>query len=94
MRDLNYLPPVRNGKMYRIAAVINGVDRLVIFLHYPDLAECAAAEALDCRTLDDVCALKMRYSELEFLRETETSYHIANGRKGGRQKYTRKELRR
>ena len=94
MRDLNYLPPFRNGKTYRIGAVIDGIERLVILLHYPDLAECAAIEALDCRTTEDVCALKMRYSELEFYRETETSYHIANGRKGGRQKYTRKELRR
>ena len=93
MRDLNYLPPFRNGKTYRIAAIINGVERLVIFLHYPDLAECAAIEALDCHTADDVCALKMRYSELEFYRETETNTHIANGAKGARAKYTPKELR-
>ena len=93
MRDLSYLPPFRNGKLYRIGAIINGVERLVILLHYPDLAECAAAEARDCRTLDDVCALKMRYSELEFLRETETNVKIVNGTKGARAKYTRKELR-
>jgi len=93
MRDLNYLPPFRNGKTYRIAAVIDGIERLVILLHYPDLAECADAEAKDCRTTEDVCALKMRYSELEFYRETETNTHIANGTKGARAKYTPKELR-
>ena len=86
----NYYPTLSGsgrGAQHRIVACIGGSQRLLIVLHYPDLAEQAQHEMELLTTWDDALALKMRYSEAEFEREAETNVKVINGRKGGAAKH-------